>query len=181
MRLKMKVATKGLLSLMLLIVGSLANAELPVDQFYRLGAGDEVEIRVYGEDDLTVRTRIGDSGVISYPFLGEITAKGLSVAELQQLIVKGLKGPYLLDPVVSVNIVEYRPFFLNGEVNKPGAIPYQPGITLRKAIAMAGGFTERANRSGADVLRASDLKSRTIALDDQIKPGDIITIKQSFF
>ncbi|MDB6063789.1 MAG: Polysaccharide export protein [Verrucomicrobiaceae bacterium] len=178
---KLKMAVNGILSLVLLLVSALARAEAAIDQSYRLGAGDEVEIRVYGEDDLLVRTRLGDSGVISYPFLGEIVARGLTVSELEQLIVKGLKGPYLLDPIVSVNMVEYRPFFLNGEVTKPGAIPFQPGITLRKAIAIAGGFTERANRTIADVLRSPDTKSRAITLDEQVRPGDIITIKQSFF
>lgn len=152
-----------------------------VDQSYRVGPGDDIEIRVYGEDDMTVHTRLGDSGVISYPFLGNIVAKGLTVGELEQLITKGLKGSYLVDPAVSINILEYRPFFVNGEVNKPGAIPYQPGITLRKAIAMAGGFTERANRSNGEVLRGSDVKAKPLALDDQIKPGDIVTIRQSFF
>jgi len=130
---------------------------------------------------MLVQTRIGESGVISYPFLGSLNVKGLTVGELEQVIVKGLKGPYLVDPVVSVNILEYRPFFVNGEVNKPGAFPFQPGMTLRKAIAMAGGFTERANRSGGDVLRGSDASPQALTLDMQIKPGDIITIKQSFF
>lgn len=178
---KVAMVLQAFLTLFLLSLSFSARADVPVDQYYRLGAGDHVEIRVYGEDDLTVSTRLGDSGVISYPFLGSIVAKGLTVSELEQLIVKGLKGPYLIDPIVSVNIVEYRPFFLNGEVNKPGAIPFQPGITLRKAIAMAGGFTERANRSGGDVLRAPEIKVRAIALDEQIKPGDIVTIRQSFF
>jgi len=166
-------------SLMLVALGG--RADNVVDQSYRLGPGDQIEILVYGEDDLTIRTRLGDSGVISYPFLGNITVKGLTIGELEQFLVKGLKGTYLVDPAVSINIVEYRPFFLNGEVNRPGAIPYQPGITLRKAIAMAGGFTERANRSTGEVLRGNEPKSRPLSLDDQIKPGDIVTIKQSFF
>jgi polysaccharide biosynthesis/export protein VpsN len=152
-----------------------------VDAGYRLGPGDDIEILVYGEEDMTVRTRLGDSGVISYPFLGNITLKGLTISEAEQLLVKGLKGSYLVNPAVSVNILEYRPFFVNGEVNKPGAIPYQPGVTLRKAIAMAGGFTERANRSNGEVLRGNEPKARPISLDEQVKPGDIVTIKQSFF
>lgn len=164
------------------VLSGFAHAvESAVDQSYRLASGDDIEIRVYGEDDMLVRTRIGESGIINYPFLGSLTVKGLTVGELEQLITKGLKGPYLVDPSVSVNIVEYRPFFVNGEVNKPGAFQFQPGMTLRKAIAMAGGFTERANRSGGDVLRGNDAKSQALTLDMQIKPGDIITVKQSFF
>jgi polysaccharide biosynthesis/export protein VpsN len=152
-----------------------------VEAGYRLGPGDDIEILVYGEEDMTIRTRLGDSGVISYPFLGNITLKGLTISEAEQLLIKGLKGSYLVNPAVSINILEYRPFFVNGEVNKPGAIPYQPGVTLRKAIAMAGGFTERANRSAGEVLRGNEPKARSITLDEQVKPGDIVTIKQSFF
>ena len=159
------------------------SAAEPVEQSYRLAAGDRILIRVYGEDDMAVDTRLGDSGVISYPFIGDINARGLTVAELAQRITRGLKGPYLVDPVVSVDIAEYRPFFLNGEVNKPGAIPYQPGMTLRKAVAIAGGFTERANRKSADVIVAGDSaqKISNATLDELVHPGDIVTIKQSFF
>lgn len=173
----------GLIALLLFgVLGSICHAaDSALEQSYRLGAGDDIEIRVYGEDDMLVRTRISESGVINYPFLGSLTVKGVTVSELEQMITKGLKGAYLVDPAVSVNIVEYRPFFVNGEVNKPGAIPFQPGMTLRKAIAMAGGFTERANRSGGDVLRGGDEKPQMLMLDAQVKPGDIITIKQSFF
>lgn len=170
-----------LLLIVLFAVGARAHADAAIDHSYRLGPGDEIEIRVYGEDDMLVHTRIGESGVISYPFLGALTVKGLTVSELEQLITKGLKGPYLVDPAVSVAMLEYRPFFVNGEVNKPGAYPFQPGVTLRKAIAMAGGFTERANRSSGDVLRGGESKAQALALDDQLRPGDIITIKQSFF
>lgn len=160
-----------------------AMSTAAVEQNYRLAEGDRILIRVYGEDDMTVDTRLGDTGIISYPFLGDIQVRGLTVAELTQRIVRGLKGPYLVDPSVSVDIVEYRPFFLNGEVNKPGAIPYQPGMTLRKAIAMAGGFTERANRKNAEIISAAGdgQKVGSVSLDDIVHPGDIITVKQSFF
>ena len=165
------------------LLANIATAAEPGEQNYRLAAGDRILIRVYGEDDMAVDTRLGDSGIISYPFIGDINARGLTVAELAQRITRGLKGPYLVDPVVSVDIAEYRPFFLNGEVNKPGAIPYQPGMTLRKAVAMAGGFTERANRKSADIIAAGDntQKISSATLDELVHPGDIVTIKQSFF
>jgi polysaccharide export outer membrane protein len=158
-------------------------AESGVSQAYRLGAGDEISIRVYGEPDMDVKTRLGDQGVINYPFLGELKVSGLTVGELEQLITRGLKGAYLVDPAVTVDIAEYRPFFVNGDVARPGAIPYQPGVTLRKAIAMAGGFTERANRSGADIISGAEpgQKPRRATMDEFIQPGDIVTIKPSFF
>lgn len=150
---------------------------------YRLGAGDEISIRVYGEAEMDVKTRLGDLGIINYPFLGELKVAGLSVGELEQLITRGLKGPYLIDPIVSVDIAQYRPFFVNGDVARPGAIPYQPGITLGKAIAMAGGFTERANRSGAEIISSAEpgQKARRVTMDEFIQPGDIVTVKPSFF
>lgn len=160
-----------------------AGAADSAEQNYRLAAGDHILIRVYGEDDMTVDTRLGDTCIVSYPLLGDINVRGLTVGELMQRIARGLKGPYLVDPVVSVDILEYRPFFLNGEVNKPGAIPFQPGMTLRKAVAMAGGFTERANRSSAEIIPAGDSgkKPNSVSFDDVVHPGDIVTVKQSFF
>jgi polysaccharide export outer membrane protein len=168
--------------LALFLTAGLCRAEpvQPDANSYRLGSGDLIEIRVFGEDDLTVRVRLDDSGKISYPFLGDLQIKGRTPAQLETMIIDGLKGPYLVNPVVSVNIEEYRPFFVNGEVHRPGAIPYQPGITLRKAIAMAGGFTERAQRKRAEVIRSGEA-TVTLGMDDHVNPGDIVTIGQSFF
>ncbi len=165
------------------VTAAAAEASPPVNSAYRLGAGDEISIHVYGEPEMEIRTRLGDQGVINYPFLGELKVANLTVSELEQLITRELKGPYLVDPVVSVDIEEYRPFFVNGDVARPGAIPFQPGITLRKAIAMAGGFSERANRSGADIISASapNQKPRHASMEEFIQPGDIITVKPSFF
>ena len=103
------------------------------------------------------------------------------MSELEQLITKGLKGPYLVNPEVTVSIREYRPFFLHGEVQQPGGIAYQPGLTLQKAIALAGGFTERAARKKIMVIRAGDGVERPIRLNDPVKAGDVITVYQSFF
>ena len=151
--------------------------------FYRLGPGDEIAISVFGEEDLSMEFRLNDTGILNYPLLGELQLGGLSVIELEQLIAGGLKGPYLIDPDVTVSIKEYRAFYLSGEVRKPGGYPFQPGLTVEKAIALAGGFTERASRSKIDVNRAegsSDSAVR-IKLTDAVNPGDVITVHQSFF
>lgn len=171
------------LTVVLLSLAAAAAASTELDRFYRLAAGDQIAIRVFGEEDMDFESRLGESGVINYPFLGELRVTGLTVGELEQLIIRRLRGPYLVDPVVSVNITEYRPFFVNGEVNKPGAIPFQPGITMRKAVAMSGGFTERAKRGDLQVISGSDEqgKPRAAGLDEMVRPGDIITVKQSFF
>ena len=155
----------------------------PADSDYRLGPGDEIIIKVFGEDDLSMDFRLNDTGRLNYPFLGEIVVEGLTVAELEQLITRGLKDSYVLDPAVTVSIAEYRPFFLNGEVRQPGGIPYQPKLTVERAIALGGGFTERASRSKIEVIRASDPTHEAVRvkLSDPVFPGDIITVKQSFF
>jgi polysaccharide export outer membrane protein len=151
---------------------------------YRLGSGDVISIYVVGEDDLKrEKLRLNDAGTIQYPVLGEVRVLGLTIGGLEQRITSGLKGRYLIDPKVVVNIEEYRPFFINGEVGKPGGYPYVPGLTLLKAVAIAGGFKDRASKSKMWVIREGD-KAQTrerIDLNSAIHPGDIITVEESFF
>jgi polysaccharide export outer membrane protein len=172
-----------LIFFLLIWLASAAAFAQPTDNDYRLGAGDQIIINVFGEPDLSMDFRLNDTGRLNYPFLGEIVVEGLTVAELEQSITRGLKDTYLLDPAVTVSIAEYRPFFLHGEVQKPGGIPYQPKLTVERAIALGGGFTERASRSKIEVIRASDPARGPVRveLSDPVFPGDIITVKQSFF
>jgi polysaccharide export outer membrane protein len=150
---------------------------------YRLGSGDRIQIQVFDEPDLSMEVRLSDAGTISYPFLGEVRVSGNTVSQLEAQIVGGLKGDYLVDPKVNVAVIEYRPFYINGEVEDPGGYPYQPRLTLRKAIALAGGFTERASKSKINVLSegAIDGRQRQIGMDVMLNPGDIVTVQQSFF
>lgn len=154
------------------------------EENYTLSSGDSIGIHVYGEPDLTFdRMLVGEAGRISYPFLGELKVMGKTVGEVQRMLVDGLKPDYLVDPRVSVSIVQYRPFFVSGEVRDSGAVDFQPGLTLRKAITLAGGFTERANRKEALVISDDDTEGeqRRVGLDYRVKPGDIITVQDSFF
>ncbi len=150
---------------------------------YTLGAGDEIVVKVYGEQDLSMGVILAQKGSFNYPFLGEIKAQGLTVAELEQLITTGLKGPYLRNPEVTVAIKEFRPFYLNGEVERPGGYPYRPGLTLEQAVSLAGGLTERASKRKIDVLRsaAGDKQELTLKLSEPVYPGDVITVRRSFF
>ena len=151
---------------------------------YRLGSGDVISIYVVGEDDLKrERVRLNDAATIQYPVLGEIRILGLTIGELEQRITAGLKGRYLVNSKVVVNIEEYRPFFISGEVGKPGGYPYVPGLTLLKAITIAGGFKDRASKSKMWVIRDGDRaqKREKVDLNSTIYPGDIITIEESFF
>jgi polysaccharide export outer membrane protein len=151
---------------------------------YRLGSGDTISIRVLGEDDLKrEKIRLSDAGTISFPVLGEIRVKGLTAGALEDQITRGLKGRYLLNPQVTVSIDEYRNFFVNGLVEKPGGYPFAPGMTVRKAISVAGGFKERASREKINIIRDDDPKQtpRRVDLNAAVQPGDILTIEESFF
>ena len=175
-----------LLSLLLVVFSfqSVAN-----ENVYRLGAGDLISISVYDEPDLSLELRIGLSGTVSYPLLGDVEVDGLSPKELELKLIEKLKGPYLVDPSVSVSIMEYRPFYVTGEVEKPGSYSFHPGLTMERAISIAGGFTERASKSRIYVVhdKADDdsngqsIQKVKAKLSDVVRPGDVITIEQGFF
>src|SRR5688572_23966235 len=150
---------------------------------YRLGSGDVITIRVLGEDDLRrERVRLSDAGTVSFPVLGELRVLGTTVGDLEAAITKGLKGRYLVNPSVTVTIDEYRPFFVNGQVQKPGGYPFIPGLTVGKAVALAGGFRERASMDKIFLVRENDPRQKhKVTMSSSVNPGDIITVEESFF
>ena len=151
---------------------------------YRLSTGDVISITVFGEDDLKRdKVRLTDVGTISYPVLGEIQIRGKTVAELEKILTDGLRGSYLVNPRVAVTIDEYRPYFINGQVNNNGSFPYQPALTVRKAVSIAGGFKERASQSKITIVRDGDATNTPVKADlnTPVQPGDIITVGESFF
>ena len=151
---------------------------------YKLAAGDVLRIIVFGEPELSMKKiRLSDAGTFSYPFLGEISAKGLTPGQVEKIIVDGLKQGYLIDPKVSLSQIEYRSFYINGEVKKPGSYPFVPGLTLEKAIALGGGLTERASMKRVTILRGDGGATVTdnITRSTTIAPGDTISIAQGFF
>ncbi|WP_295576998.1 polysaccharide biosynthesis/export family protein [uncultured Lamprocystis sp.] len=151
-------------------------------QGYRLSAGDKVRIAVFGEDDLTVTNQVSARGTISFPLIGELKVADLTPGDLEDLVASRLRGPYLVDPRVSVSIEEYRQFFVMGQVNRPGSYAYLPGLTVRKAVSIAGGYTERASRSKIFVVSEGDSRQeRKVSQDDPLGPGDTIIVKESFF
>ncbi len=163
-----------------------AAAAAPVRSSYTLGPGDEVSIQVFGEPDLSQRFKIAVSGRMNFPFLGELNVVGLTTNDLEKEISEGLRGDFLLDPRVSVTITEYRPFFVNGQVKSPGSFPFQPGLTVRKALSLAGGLTERASEKRVSIISEDDKlkgrsKGRPVTMEDRVAPGDIITVDESFF
>jgi polysaccharide export outer membrane protein len=147
---------------------------------YNLGSGDLISIVVFDEEELTMEVRVAKTPM-SYPFLGQVPLDGRNLAEVEQQIKEGLKGDYLIEPSISISVIEYRPFFITGEVEKPGGYPFQPGLTLRKAISLGGGFTERASRTKMFITRGGEGSEQKIQLSDPIFPDDVLTIEQSFF
>lgn len=151
---------------------------------YRLSSGDVISIKVLNEEDLSKeKIRLSDAGTISHAVLGEIKVLGMTVGELERLVTQGLKGRYLVNPRVSVYVDEYRPFYINGMVANPGAYPFKPGLNVRVAAALAGGFKERASLSKIFVIRENDPSQRPqkVDLNTPINPGDIVTVEESFF
>jgi len=178
----MKALQSGLgVVLMLLLICSVSVAE--EQSSYELGPGDTIRIQVFGEQDMSLDAKLSDAGTVIYPFMGEIGVSGLTISQVAKLITEGLKDRYLVDPKVSVGVLEYRPFFINGEVARPGAYPYQPGLIVQKAVSIAGGFSERASRSSVTLIRESDPSHASVEvdLDMAVMPGDVITVEESFF
>jgi polysaccharide export outer membrane protein len=178
------LAPRFVLVLAVMVLGLATLAHGQELSTYKLGSGDMISVRVLGEDDLRrEKVRLSDAGTLSFPVLGEIKVKGMTVGALEDYITKGLKGRYLLNPQVTVSIDEYRNFYVNGMVERPGGYPFSPGLTVRKAITLAGGFKERASRDKINVIRDDDPKqvSRRVDMNAPVMPGDIVTIEESFF
>ena len=149
---------------------------------YKLAAGDEIGIVIYNEPDLTVKMTINNNGSINFPLIGGITVTGKTTSELENIIHNKLAGDYLTNPSVQVDIVTYRPFYIQGEVEKPGAYPYEPGLNVDRAIALAGGLTERASKSKIFIKQKQNKsEGAKVHLNHVVLPGNVINIEQSFF
>jgi polysaccharide biosynthesis/export protein len=151
---------------------------------YHLGPGDQVRIITLGEDRVTGEFRVNDSGEIALPLLGTVRAAGMTTADLQQALGAALVQAQLIkEPSVSVEVTGYRPIFVLGEVNHPGQFPYQPGMTVVTAAAVAGGFTYRAVEDRASIVRTIDGKAVEGLATRQtyVQPGDVITIYERRF
>jgi polysaccharide export outer membrane protein len=151
---------------------------------YRLAPGDVVRIITYGEDPLTGEFRVNDQGTVALPLAGPVHAAGLTARDLEIAVATALKqGDMLRQPLVSVEVATYRPIYVLGEVNKPGQYPYQPGMTVVSAAAVAGGFTYRAVEDYASVVRTTEGESVEGKASRQalVQPGDVITVFERSF
>lgn len=154
----------------------------PTESGYRLGAGDKIRVSVFGEPNLTGEYQVDGGGTVTLPLVGRVKAAGQTSDELKKNLEKTYRE-YLKAPDVSVSILNYRPFYIVGEVNKPGNYPYVSGMTVINAVAIAGGFTYRANTGNFVVQRKKDDSSSQIsaAQTTEVKPGDVIIVRERYF
>jgi polysaccharide biosynthesis/export protein len=150
---------------------------------YALAQGDRLRVLVFGQDALSNTYTVDGEGSISMPLIGTIGARGQTTRGLEGAIASKLRAGYLREPKVSVEVEQYRPFFILGEVTTSGQFPYINGMTVQTAIALAGGFQPRADRHTADLTRtiSGEIVTGRVPLDAPIRPGDTITIRERFF
>jgi polysaccharide export outer membrane protein len=151
---------------------------------YLLGPGDRIRVITFGDQQLTGEFRISDSGDIAMPLLGTVHAAGLTPRQLGDRVGALLAQSHLFkNPSVSVEIVAYRPIFVLGEVNKPGEFPYQPGMTVLTAVAVAGGFTYRAVDDVFSIVRTTHDHATEDRAGRQafLEPGDVVTVYERRF
>ncbi len=158
-----------------------AAVELP-EVPYRLGPGDKIRVVVFRHEDLSGEFSLDGSGSFSMPLIGEVRANGMTARELEQHLEQRFADGYLVEPRVSVEILTYRPFYILGEVNRPGAYEYESGMTVLNAVALAGGFTYRAKQDVFLLQRGgANAKPVPVTGNTRIAPGDVITVQERFF
>jgi len=169
---------------LMLVLGSTLTAgamELtPLQDGYRIGTNDVIRIQVFGEDDLTLESTVTGEGKINYPLLGVLQVAGRTIDEVQKDLTARLTSGYLRQPKVSVTIVRHRNFYVGGEVKTPGGYPYQEGLTVQKAITMAGGFTEKSDKTDIKVTRLTGkgVDAVSAEADTRVMPDDLIAVAQ---
>ena len=165
------------------VVDDSAPTQSQTNTAYTLGTGDKLRINVFGQPELSGQFVIDGTGAISLPLIGQVAATGSSSQELEATIADKLADGFLLEPRVCVEVTNYRPFYILGEVGRPGEYPFNSGLTVLNAVAAAGGFTYRANKKvvyiksvGADQEVKYELNTNTV-----VKPGDTLRVSEGIF
>lgn len=150
---------------------------------YQLGPGDLLRIVVFGHEDLSGEFEVKGSGHVSLPLIREVKAQGLTLRQFEQAVIDALKPDYLINPRVSVDVLNYRPFYIIGEVKRPGSYPYVNGMKVVNAIALAGGYTYRAKEKEVLITRAGGPGNKQKPADHQtvVLPGDVIEVPERFW
>lgn len=155
----------------------------PGTMAYRLDTGDKVKVIVYGEDDLSGEFDVDGSGNVRLPLIGQVHAAGLTLKDFEAAVEAKLAAGYLVNPKVSAEVTNYRPFTILGEVNKPGEYPYENGMTVLNAVALGGGYTYRADKDNVYIRRKGSQMEVKLPADDttSIYPGDTVRVDERIF
>jgi len=149
---------------------------------YVLGVGDKLKITTFNEPDLSGEFEISSTGMVSMPLIGEVQAAHQTINQLQSTITHKLSDGYMRNPHVSIEVLNYRPFFILGEVMKPGSYNYVNGMSVVNAVALAGGYTYRADKDGITVKHSTpDAKEAPVTETSTVGPGDIVNVPERYF
>ena len=160
----------------------LLTASASAQSGYRLGAGDKLKVTVFGEEDASGEYEIDATGTISARLIGRVNVKGMTVSEVEQALIDQYRSRgFFRNPRISIELVNLRPFFILGEVEKRGSYPYVNGLTIAQAVAIAGGYTYRASRSRITIQRVGAPKEEPATEDTPVFPGDIVRVPERFF
>lgn len=188
-----RLAVAGVFGLLVLALASLvttapAFAQAPAapaagqDARYTLDSGDRVRLLVFGQKDLSGDFVVTGNGTLSLPLIGEVTVKGLTLRQTEAAIAGKLEPDYLKNPRVSAEVINYRPFYIIGEVKNPGTYPFVNGMRIVNAVAIAGGYTYRANEREMRITRAKgDGKPERVRPDTLVLPGDVVEVMERYF
>jgi polysaccharide export outer membrane protein len=191
-----RMAAAGVFGLLVVAMASLAStgpamaqAAVPTpaptagqDARYTLDSGDRVRLLVFGQKDLSGDFVVTGNGTLSLPLIGEVAVKGLTLRQVEAAIAAKLQPDYLKNPRVSAEVINYRPFYIIGEVKNPGTYPYVNGMRIVNAVAIAGGYTYRANEREMRITRAKgDGKPERVRPDTLVLPGDVVEVMERYF
>jgi polysaccharide export outer membrane protein len=150
---------------------------------YQLGAGDKIKVTVYNQEELSGEYTVDGGGSIALPLIGTLQVKDHTIQQVEQQIITKLKPDYLLNPRVSVSVLNYRPFYILGEVKTPQSYPFVEGMSYLNAVAIAGGYTYRSQKDYVIVIHINDPNKAELklGLDEKVQPGDVIRVEERFF
>ncbi len=172
----------ALLAILMAVVAWLPSSESFAQSGYRLGTGDKLKVTVFGEDDASGEYEIDATGAISARLLGRVAVAGLTVSEVEQTLIDQYRSRgFFRNPRISIELINLRPFFILGEVEKRGSYPYVNGLTVAQAVAIAGGYTYRASRGRITIQRVGAAKEETATEQTLVYPGDIVRVPERFF
>lgn len=160
---------------------SAKSGQVSEAEAYRLGSGDKLRVIVFGEDSLSGEFEVDGSGFVAMPLVGQVKAGNLTLTEFSRALEARLRQGYLREPRASVEVLNYRPFYVIGEVKNPGKYPYVSGMTVINAVALAGGYSYRARENRVVIIRGEARREIDATEGTAVFPGDVIRVPERFF